>query len=103
MDKDLRASLLAAKHRYEPEGFVILGIFGSRARGDHGPNSDLDILYQLEQGFYDRYRGWEAAGRLEDIRIELESLMGLAVDIANADSLMTVGKKHILPETVYVT
>lgn len=25
-------------------------IFGSRARGDHGPFSDIDILYQLPSG-----------------------------------------------------
>jgi predicted nucleotidyltransferase len=31
---------------YQP---VRIGIFGSRARGDHRPDSDLDVLIQLRE------------------------------------------------------
>lgn len=90
------------KIHYLSEGFVILGIFGSRARGDHQPDSDLDILYRLEDRFYDRHPGWSAAARLQEIREELCDRIGLEVDLANEGALHAVGKKYILPETVYV-
>lgn len=30
-------------------------LFGSRARGDHGPRSDLDLILVLESSPYERY------------------------------------------------
>jgi uncharacterized protein len=36
--------------RLRAEGVTGLAIFGSRARGDHQPDSDLDVLIDVEQG-----------------------------------------------------
>ena len=102
MDDRLLTTLRTARARFTDEGFIILGVFGSRARGDNRPDSDLDVLYRLEERFYQRYPAWEAAGRLDEIRKELQLLTGFSVDTANIDLLHEVGKKYILPETVYV-
>jgi predicted nucleotidyltransferase len=43
MDERLKATITAAKREYDPEGLILLGVFGSRARGDFVIGSDLDI------------------------------------------------------------
>ncbi len=102
MNKELRTILEQAKQKYAGEGFLILGVFGSRAREDFTSESDLDILYKLGQRFYKEYTGWRAIVYLEEIKEDLSLLFSLNVDIANINSLKSVGKKYILPETVYV-
>jgi Predicted nucleotidyltransferases len=102
MDEKLRARLAAAKLRYEPEGFTILGLFGSQARGDAGQDSDLDVLYRLEERFLARFPGWSAYARIEEIRADMELAFGMTIDVADVDALDDLGEKHILSEAVYV-
>lgn len=65
-----RARLLrtAADH-----GVRVRGVFGSVARGDDGPDSDLDLLVDLPAGM-----GLLGLGRL---RADLEDLLGCSVDL----------------------
>jgi uncharacterized protein len=43
----LLASLRALQPKLRSQGVTRLAIFGSRARGDHQPDSDLDILVDV--------------------------------------------------------
>lgn len=53
-------------------GILKIGIFGSVARGEHGPNSDLDVFVELEKpDFF----------TLFDIREKLETLCGCKIDL----------------------
>ena len=57
------------KPRYTKEGFVILGLFGSYAKDEATSSSDVDILYDLDEGLYlQKYKGFKAASRLADIK-----------------------------------
>lgn len=47
---DIVRGLQALKPRLRERGIVRLAIFGSRARGDHRPDSDLDVLIDVEPG-----------------------------------------------------
>ncbi|MDN5758785.1 MAG: nucleotidyltransferase domain-containing protein [Tomitella sp.] len=47
-------------------------MFGSYARGDQGPDSDLDILIEMDP----RRSGWDLAGLL----VELADLVPVEVD-----------------------
>ena len=102
MTQDVLLAIKTLRSEFLSDGFEILGYFGSRARGEESDRSDLDLLYCLHDEFYSRYPGWEAIGRIEEIRAYLADSLKLEIDLANRDSLNRVSKKYILGETVYV-
>ena len=67
-------------------------VFGSVARGDAGPTSDVDILVELEPGrsLLDR-----AA-----LILDLEKLLGRRVDVANERGLRPRVRERILREAI---
>jgi len=71
----LRAALPELRRRYP---IASVGIFGSWARGEAGPNSDLDLL-----ATFDAPIGWEIV-TLED---ELAERLGMPVEIVLEQSL----------------
>lgn len=95
--------LSAYKVKYQKEGFLLLGYFGSRARGDHSESSDLDILYQVNDSFVNQYSGFDYFDRIDRIRRELSQELGRDVDLVNKGSLGPVGQYFIIPEVVYVS
>lgn len=102
MSDHLLRQLKQLRGEFLDEGFEILGYFGSRARGEETASSDLDILYILHEPFYSRNPGWEAIGRIEEIRTFLSSELSMKIDLANRNGLNPVSKKYIAGETVYV-
>lgn len=64
-------------------GLARIGLFGSWARGEQGPDSDVDLLVELERPI-----GLFAFQRLED---ELTHLLGCRVDLVTPGAL----KPHI--------
>ena len=62
MKPELLEELRKLKTKYAPEGFIILGIFGSYARGEETAQSDIDILYRCNEDILRKYRGWEFFG-----------------------------------------
>ncbi len=66
---------LATKH-----GVKNVRVFGSYARGEARPSSDLDLLVDLDHG-----RG--VAMRLVDFVLEAEALFGMRVDVVSARGL----------------
>lgn len=78
---------VAAKH-----GARNVRIFGSVARGDSRPDSDVDFLVTIDK---DRSLLDHAA-----LLVELEQLLGCKVDIAAEDSLRPRLKERVLKEAV---
>lgn len=102
MQKSKLKLLQQAKERYENEGFNILGFFGSYARGEATPQSDIDILYELNEKFIQTYSGFTAFARLNSIKEELKTLFGIDVDISAKSGLSRTAEKYIMRDLKYV-
>jgi uncharacterized protein len=72
-------------------GIAELKVFGSRARGQAAPDSDIDILYALRPG---RRLGWE----IEQLADELGELFGHRVDLVSLYALHPLLQPSVLAE-----
>ena len=84
-----RAEVLGVAARH---GARNIRLIGSVARGDAGPDSDLDLLVELESG---RSLLDHAA-----LMIELEALLGCRVDVATEQGLRPRVRERVLAEAV---
>ena len=79
-------------------GFGVrrIGLFGSYARGEGRPDSDVDILVEFEDGMktFDNYMG---------LKVFLEDLLGCRVDLVVLDSVKPRLKPYILGSVIYAT
>jgi predicted nucleotidyltransferase len=73
-------------------GALRLGLFGSTARDEAGPTSDLDFVVELDERTFDRYM---------DLKLFLEGLFGCRVDLVLAGSIKPRLRSTILHEAVY--
>lgn len=75
-------------------GVSEIGVFGSAARGEATPSSDVDILLELrpECVTFDNYM---------DLKFLLEDLLGCSVDVVLKSGIKPSMKEQILSEVVY--
>ncbi|HZX10397.1 MAG TPA: helix-turn-helix domain-containing protein [Acidobacteriota bacterium] len=74
-------------------GVRRIGLFGSRARGEGKPGSDIDILVEFVHPNFDRYM---------ELKFFLEDLFDRDVDLVLADTLKDQIKPKIMQEVQYV-
>ncbi|MHB8763139.1 MAG: nucleotidyltransferase family protein [Deferrisomatales bacterium] len=77
--EQIRAALAGRREALDRLGVLSLEVFGSVARGDAGPGSDVDLLVSFTgPATFDRYM---------DLRFLLEEAMGCRVDLLTRRSL----------------
>lgn len=91
--KKLKAELPALKKEYP---IKTLGIFGSVARGEDTPKSDLDILVEFNKnhtiGLF----------RFIDLEDDLSKLVDKKVDLVMKSGLKPAIKKYVFKDVIYV-
>lgn len=75
-------------------GVTVIGVFGSYARGEQGPDSDIDILIELERPPRISLIG------LVELEHNLSDLVGVKVDVSIKKNLRKRIGKRILSEVV---
>jgi predicted nucleotidyltransferase len=78
---------IAASH-----GARDVRVFGSRARGENRPNSDLDLLVTLD----------EHASLLDIVAIkqDLEDLLGCKVDVVTEDAISPYIREEVVRQAI---
>jgi predicted nucleotidyltransferase len=90
LEKSLRLKrndilLLASRH-----GAKNVRIFGSVARGESGPGSDIDLLVKMEEG--------RSLLDLSALVLDLRDLLGVTVDVVSEDGIYWLLRRRILKE-----
>jgi predicted nucleotidyltransferase len=87
--KSKRDAILSVARRH---GVTRVRVFGSMARGDAGPASDLDLLVDVGP----TPSSWFPGGLVA----ELEALLGRRVQVVTERGLDTLLRDHVLREAV---
>ncbi len=95
-------SLRRVKGELSDDGFDILGIFGSYARSEQNPDSDVDILYELDKGFLDKYPGFMCVEKLDRIKELLHAVLNITPDTVRRSSLPAKKRAQIERELISV-
>lgn len=94
-----RDEIISLLRRYKPTaqekyGISKLGIFGSVARGEQTPDSDIDVCYQGQVPSF---------LTLDMIQSELEQLLDSKVDLVRVrDKMNSLLRQRILRDGIYV-
>ena len=89
--KEKRAEILNIAATY---GAYNVRLFGSVARGNAGPDSDVDVLVDVEQG--------RSLLDLGGMLIELQELLGCNVDVVTEKGLRERIRERVLKEAVFL-
>jgi predicted nucleotidyltransferase len=84
--RTLKSEFATLRSRF---GIKSLGLFGSIARGDASPGSDVDILVEFDTPSFDHYM---------DLKFYLEERLGRPVDLVLKGSLKPALRERILGE-----
>ena len=95
MQRDQVIHLLSAQRpRLEQLGVRTMSVFGSIARGDNRPGSDVDILVEFSgKATFDRYM---------ELKFFLEDLLGVSVDLVTEKALRPEMRPMVEREAIRV-
>jgi predicted nucleotidyltransferase len=88
------AQLRAHERQLKEAGIVRLSLFGSTARGDAGPDSDVDLLAAFDESR--RISLLDIAG----MEIDLSDLLGCTVDLIEEGTLKPRVQKSVEAEVL---
>ena len=97
MERDEALAILS-EHKAELQqkhGVKSIAIFGSTARNEARPDSDVDILVEFERpiGLFE----------LADVRFYLEDELGQPVDLATPGALRSPVRERVYEDLVYAS
>ena len=96
------ANLIAVLRSHEADlrarGVETITLFGSRARGEAGNSSDVDLAFRPGAGF--STGGFDHFGRLEALREHLAELVGCDVDLVEEPIILSRLRRIVAEEGI---
>lgn len=104
MDLKVLEKLKQLKLKLQNEGFELIGVFGSFARDEQTPTSDIDILYQINdtKSYLEKYTGWDSILHILEVKDLLKRELHREVDFVDKSTLNSISNKYIQKDLVYV-
>jgi len=94
--------LKSIKSKYQQDGFNIIALFGSYATNSQNNSSDIDLLYEVDNSFLEKYKGFKSVSKVLQIQEELSSLFHTKVDLTSPSGLNQRIKEEIISKAIYV-
>ncbi len=92
----LIAALKGCRSALEAEGATSLFLYGSRARGDHRADSDIDILVDYDAA--KKFSLFDLAG----VKLVIEGELGLETHVTTRDALYPSLKTQIEQQAIRI-
>lgn len=87
MKKNIIIDILHSyNNRLKNDGFKIMGIFGSYARGTEDIFSDIDLTYRIDHNIFYKDDAFAKLAKIEEIKKDLERIFHKRVDLIPADT-----------------
>ncbi len=102
MNQTLLDKIRDQKRELLKEGFEIVAVFGSFAKNQERETSDIDLLYDIKPKFLERYGGFQAFAKINEIREQLKLSLGREIDLATIDNHSQTFKDYALKDKLYV-
>jgi uncharacterized protein len=87
---------------FEKEDIKLLGLFGSYSRDEAREDSDIDLLIETTPEFLNRYKGFKAHLKLDELKDELKDIFKKEIDIVDKQGLIDHNNTYILNQAIYV-
>ena len=98
----LHKHLRELKKELAGQGFVIDALCGSFARAEETQDSDLDLLYHVEESFLEKHGGFSAFKELDRIKKYLQQRLEREVDLIPSNNLSQTARQYIVQECIDV-
>jgi len=89
--EQIKRKILPVLHRY---GVTKVGLFGSCIRDKMTPDSDIDILVEIEKDI--------SLLDFVGLKLEIEEVLGRKVDLVEYDTIKPLLRERILKEQVII-
>jgi uncharacterized protein len=89
-------ALKECRSALEAEGATSLYLFGSRARGDHRPDSDVDVFVEYDE--HKKFSLFNLAG----IKLAIEDRVGVSAHVATREQLYAPLRAEIERQAIRV-
>lgn len=95
-------TLKTLKPKYQQDGFNIIALFGSYATNSQKNASDIDLLYDVDNSFLEKYKGFRSVSKVLEIQDELSALFHTKIDLISPSGLNHNIKQDIVSKAIYV-